>query len=192
MITDLFMLVTVLSPIGIIAWIIVRLELMKRDMRTRRLHIMDKAGRPRIQIGTTDEGLAFMTFLDSMGNIRVAAGAHSLLPSSLAVFDEAGKPAVQLMQSAHSPSGLVLSDAKGGTRAVLSLNKQGDPEFGVLDSNGKLRVGIRVADRQVRLAILDESATERFVIASDEEGVSSLVILDAAGTSLARIPGPNY
>lgn len=168
--------------------ILVRLELMKRKMHTRSLHIVDKAGRPLIQLGTTDESLAFMTILDSMGNMRVAAGAHPLMESSLAVFGEAGKPVVQLMQSADGFSGLILSDAKGGTRAVLSLTTQGDPEFGLLDSNGKLRVGIRVGDRHARFAVLDHSATERLVIASTEEGMASLSILDAHGTPLASVP----
>ncbi len=123
--------------VGAFGWVMKReLTRLRRGMELQRLMIVDREGRPRIELGTEPEGASIGMF-DKEGQPRVIVGVH-----------EQGGPIVSLR------------DGRGTERVGVRLQPHG-PYLSLRDEEDVMRASVAVTNGQPGLLLFDDTQTLR-------------------------------
>lgn len=154
-----------------------RLEAQMADVlgetRTRKLTILDEAGRPRASL-TTEGAECVLTMCDrnGTGRVTVTVGDGG---TSLKFDDEKGAERVCLYQFEPSLAGLIMSDNEDAPRVDLRVTRE-TVSLGLLDEEGTERVKVMADQTEQQLALCNSDGGLGIGLKSAGE-VGGLVVL---------------
>ena len=104
-------------------------EEVQASVKAKRLEIVDQSGTARIVLTTIEDGRPSMTFLDGQGKER-----------AWLFLGQAGAPNLVLIDQPR----VAQLDGNGEIRSAQYIDSQGNPVFSVMDTQGHVRVSIRL------------------------------------------------
>lgn len=165
------------------------------ELRTRRLAVVDEAGKDRLVLVVDRDGPVLMLG-DDVGNRQVALGVAPSGPRLL-LYDQAGRVGVALSTSKDGP-GLLMYDEAGNTRAMLTSIKLMGPSLILNDEAGKMRVVLGALKEGPKLGLQDAEGYMATLGAAElvtpttgtkeKRSAASLVMSDKDGHPIWRAP----
>ena len=131
----------------------------EKEITTERLVLVDGQGKRRGMLDVTQEGIARLCLFDETDRIRFVAGVEEARIVHVALADERSIERLNFSNAAidtglyfndangvsrvafgihGSEVRLVLSDDQNRVRGTLGLKSNGDGDFRIVDSNGKI------------------------------------------------------
>lgn len=111
----------------------IRATLDARGAAGPRISLLDRDGRPRMQLALTPDGSPGVSFSDRAGRPRAVLGLLPDETTSLVFADEAGQTRVVLGYAANDAPSLVFADRDGVTRAALGIEASGGSRLSLVE-----------------------------------------------------------